>query len=368
MPTRRAFYPELESLRGLAALAVSLCHVFNSAQRNGTTFATFSLNDWSHFILTSLLSSEGGVAIFFVLSGFVLSQGLGDEVTSQSYAAFAIRRIFRIFPAAWASVCFSLLILHFVHHQNPEWNLIANAFFLYDANSIPINPPLWSLSVELFISALLPLMVAANARFSPVFQLVPLAAFYWISNIEGQLFFTWYLFAFQLGIMVPAGAAIVEKLNRWVAALLLVVALIAVMSATNLAWMDFVYRRTQVHIEVFGAFYVVSYVFGRKSESLIGVLHWSPIRFLGKVSYSMYVLNYPLLSVFWTRFGLHQPFILPHMLGAVTIFIPMNIAAAYISYRLFEAPFVQWGRHFSKIAKADVGLQCGSPSFVRCPS
>jgi peptidoglycan/LPS O-acetylase OafA/YrhL len=345
----RVFYPELESLRGLAALAVSLCHVFNSAQRNGTSFATFSLNDWAHFVMTSLLSSEGGVAIFFVLSGFVLSLQLGDDVTPRSWTAFAIRRIFRIFPAAWASVCVALLVLHFVHHQNPEWDQIANAFFLYDANSIPINPPLWSLSVELFISALLPLMVAANMRFSPIFQLIPLGMFYWISNIEGQLFFTWYLFAFQLGIMVPTGAAIIEKLNRWVAGLLLVVALIGVMSATNLAWMDFFYRRTQVHIEVFGAFYVVSYVYSRKSERLTHVLHLSPVRFLGRISYSMYVLNYPLLSWFWAMAGgPHPPFWLKYMLPHAAIFIAMNIAAAYISYRLFEAPFVRWGQQLSK--------------------
>ena len=343
----RVFYPELESLRGLAALAVSLCHVFNSAQRGAKDFGDFSFNDWSHFVLTSLLSSEGGVAIFFVLSGFVLSLQLGDEVTPMSWTKFAIRRIFRIMPACWASVVLAYLMLRVVHHQHPDIEMIAQGLFLYQSFSVPINPPLWSLSVEMTISALLPMMVAANMRFALVFQIVLVWIFYWASSLEGVPFFVPYFLAFQLGIMIPAMGRIIDRLNTYLAAALFGIALVAVMSATNLNWQGLILPKQQVQIEVIGAFYVVAYVYRRKSLSLTAFLNWEPVRFLGRVSYSMYVLNYPLLGVLWTRWGLHQPFSLPHMMLAATVFIPINIASAYVSYRLFEVPFVRWGKSLS---------------------
>ena len=348
MPEKR-FYPELESLRGLAALAVSLCHVFNSAQRSAKDFPDFSFNDWSHFILTSLLSSEGGVAIFFVLSGFVLSLQLGDEVTPRSWTAFAIRRIFRIMPACWASVALAYLVLRLVHHQHPDLEMISQGLFLYQSSSVPINPPLWSLSVEMTVSALLPLMVAANMRFALPFQIVLLWIFYWASGLEGVPFFTPYFLAFQLGIMIPAMGKIIDRLNAYLAAVLFVIALMAVMSATNLNWQGLIWPKQQVQIEVAGAFYAVAYVYRRKSLSLTSFMNLEPVRFLGRVSYSMYVLNYPLLSAFWVFFGgPHSPFSLPRMLLAAAIFIPINIAASAISYRLFEAPFVRWGRRISQ--------------------
>jgi peptidoglycan/LPS O-acetylase OafA/YrhL len=343
----RVFYPELESLRGLAALAVSLCHVFNSAQRAGKTYAEFGFNDWGHYVLTSLFSSEGGVAIFFVLSGFVLSCGLSDEVMPRGYASFAIRRIFRIMPAAWASIIFALLVLHLAHYPSPEWDKIANAAFLWTADGIPINPPLWSLSVEMTISALLPMMVAANTRFALIFQIVLAWIFYWASNLEGVSFFIPYLFAFQLGIMIPSMSQFVDRLNDRLAAIFLIVALISVMSATNLNWQGVIWPRDQVHFEIVGAFYVVAYVHCRKSASLTTFMNRTSVRFLGRVSYSMYVLNYPLLVLFWDH-GPHQPFNLWIMLKSAVVFIPLNIAAAWVSYRLFEVPFVRWGHQLSK--------------------
>jgi peptidoglycan/LPS O-acetylase OafA/YrhL len=364
---KRPFFPELESLRGLAALAVSLCHIFNSMLPPEKNFADFGFQSWAHYVLTSLFSSEGGVAIFFVLSGFVLSLGLGYTVSPRNYATFAVRRIFRILPAAWASVVLMILIRHFYFRLGTPWDYIANGLFLYDADAVPINPPLWSLSVELSISALLPLMVAANSRFSPVFQIALLLMLYWLSSLVGLPLFIRYLFAFQLGIMLPLTKPLLAMTNRYLAVGLFVIALAAVMMPTNFTWHGLIEVRTQTHIEVLGAFYVAAYVYCRKSETLTALLNASAARFLGRISYSMYLVNWATVQLGgWMLgiFGSGAMFNLWTMLGAAAMIIPVNIALAYIGYRLFEVPFIRLGHSAAKWIMASTELSEADPTLA----
>src|ERR1700720_1273288 len=91
---RQSFNPSLEGLRGLAAVLVVLAHT---------------------------LPNEGGftlgVDLFFVLSGFLITRLVIDELTERgtvSLRRFYIRRAFRLFPALFVFVVAVLIWTQFL--------------------------------------------------------------------------------------------------------------------------------------------------------------------------------------------------------------------------------------------------------------
>jgi len=98
--TEVARYRELDALRGLAAISVFLSHAF------GLLSAPALLPLVRSFGLRALSDGAAAVDLFFVLSGFVLAKSL--FATAIDYRTFLIRRVFRIYPAYWASLLFAL--------------------------------------------------------------------------------------------------------------------------------------------------------------------------------------------------------------------------------------------------------------------
>jgi peptidoglycan/LPS O-acetylase OafA/YrhL len=68
----RAFYAELESLRGLAAFVVLMQHIFSNLHPTRETLLTPTFNGIANLVITSVFGGTGAVTLFFVLSGFVL--------------------------------------------------------------------------------------------------------------------------------------------------------------------------------------------------------------------------------------------------------------------------------------------------------
>src|SRR5262245_45966009 len=92
------FQPRLESIRGVAALMVVLFHAL----------ALIRIDAWLPQKIRAVLQlagdGNGGVAIFFVLSGYVLARSLDASAPASSgllpeTLRFAVRRVLRIWPA-----------------------------------------------------------------------------------------------------------------------------------------------------------------------------------------------------------------------------------------------------------------------------
>jgi len=91
----------LDALRGLAALAVVVVHQGQIFRRNALEHALRTVTDLG----------KHGVAIFFILSGYLLARNLtSSPKTYDSYRKFMARRFFRIYPAylftlLWLTLC-----------------------------------------------------------------------------------------------------------------------------------------------------------------------------------------------------------------------------------------------------------------------
>ena len=134
--------PELDSLRGVAILAVVFYHgLFWSNNLQGLSGAARIAVNLTRF-------GWLGVNLFFVLSGFLITGILlGLKPATNYYSHFYFRRAVRILPALYVL----LFLLCFIPHQNYKYLLLS---FFSCANLAPLlhiastYPVLWSLAVE----------------------------------------------------------------------------------------------------------------------------------------------------------------------------------------------------------------------------
>ncbi|MEM7408463.1 MAG: acyltransferase family protein [Pseudomonadota bacterium] len=139
--------PSLDGLRALAAAGVFAVHW---QQLTGIEFES-----WGSFSPDRLFENGNtGVALFFVLSGFLLSLPLWHVLRdgrSFSYGAYALRRVARIIPAYYGCL-FALLIALAVTGQLPKAGDIVTHLLLvhhwFDSYFYSINAPFWTIGVE----------------------------------------------------------------------------------------------------------------------------------------------------------------------------------------------------------------------------
>ncbi len=360
------FYTELESLRGVAAMMVVLFHIFGG-RADPETLSHLNFTTVVNLILTSVFCGPGAVTVFFVLSGFVLGESLQrePELTSQSYLEFIIRRAFRLLPAVWTAIALAIVVSEIM--TDPiHWDLLGPVLALQQQALVSFNDPvtsllfpLWSLHVEVWASVVFPILVFSNRLLSAPFQILILALFMWVSNTSGFPFWTIFFFCFQLGLMIrtvfiPA----IERMSKRVALVLFVVAALAVMVPTNLYLLGFITTTDHTHIEGFGAALIVGYLLVPQGAWLARVLNVRPLRFLGRISYSLYVLHFPLLILIETWTWNHiiaQPY-LPAQIVCIFTVVPVCLAAGALSYYSIEAPLLHLGHRVAKIVRPRLAL------------
>ena len=159
----------IELLRGIAAVMVMLCHY--------AVFIQGEERSWLNFFYT-------GVDFFFVISGFVFAPTLLSPVR-ENFKAFAIRRIFRIYPL------FLLAIFVYALLPHKSWDngiILQHALFLHTTISKEIafyyNPAFWSLPVEiefyLMILALVFLKIRNSRSVLFTLSVMSIAAGLWL--------------------------------------------------------------------------------------------------------------------------------------------------------------------------------------------
>jgi peptidoglycan/LPS O-acetylase OafA/YrhL len=150
----RQWYPAIEVLRGIAAVAVVIDH----------TWALAGGSPGFGFGLVAGLGSWG-VDIFFLLSGYLLVDFFWVNRRGKSTLEFYVRRFFRIAPAYY--VCIGILYLFFAQHDQVfsvqgMKQILANVtftqhFFPATASNLNVDGSLWTLSIEMVLYLVMPL-------------------------------------------------------------------------------------------------------------------------------------------------------------------------------------------------------------------
>jgi peptidoglycan/LPS O-acetylase OafA/YrhL len=157
--------PAVDGLRGLAILLV----IYQHSLATGVGQEVVAITGWRYPYLVA--NAWMGVGLFFVLSGFVLAlpffQGERHMTSRTDAGTFLVHRAKRLLPLfvfmAFVSFAFTLA------KNRPDWPSLLLALSTLSmftrAEFFPtINGPFWSLAVEIWFSAMFPLMLVAAAR------------------------------------------------------------------------------------------------------------------------------------------------------------------------------------------------------------
>ena len=345
--TRPDYRADVDGLRAVAVVAVLFFHA-----------------GWTCF-------SGGfvGVDVFFVISGFVISLSLFRDLDAGrfSLSGFFARRARRILPALTAvllgTLLVSLLIVPPLYFGSFADSLIAASLFFsnvhfWDTSSYfnsdsPFRPLLhtWSLGVEeqFYLAAPILLLVIRRflgSRWRLVVTLCLMVSFglNLFGSYHGHLDAAFYLpvtraWEFLLGVLIalmprphlPRGLREVGTM----AGLALILGPVAIYGPGTL------FPGVAALWPCLGAVLVIW--FGAPADETEGalvsrVLAWPPVVWIGRLSYSLYLVHWPVLVL--------APFILMRRLsfGETLAALAVCFLLAWILYRLVEMPMrrVRW--------------------------
>lgn len=336
----------MEGLRGLAVALVFLAHYVSlSAPWVPTSSHIASVATLVH------ASGNAGVDLFFVLSGYLIyGAWLSRE---QAFRDFIWRRIVRIYPVFLVMFAIYLLLSVALPAESkiPPDPLDAATYLLANLlllpGIFPITPMItvaWSLSYEFFYYLLLPAFIGATGlrRLSPgarvqtfvALTVIAFVLFTWLGGpmrllmfVSGILLFEWMRYRPHSTRWTPAG---------WAALLLAMV--LAALPLPPPLWSALGLVALAV------SFAVLCYAsFSDIQGSLSRCLSWTPLRWLGNMSYSYYLMHGLTLKAF---FLMLKPLIPPGSVAPASFFflalVPAFAATGMTSLVLFllvERPF-----------------------------
>lgn len=340
----------LDGLRGLAALAVVCLHVwmYTEAHRPGR----------SDLVDAVVGEFRVAVGLFFVLSGFLLARpwvaAARGERPMPSLGRFAVRRVARIVPAYWLALGLSFLLLEGTGHgrASDAAHLPVFAAFMqnvFEATRSKLDPPMWSLGIEMTFYAALPLIgwwLVRSARRRPVLgplavcvALVAASTVWLYAGIRGDWPLTtmWTLPSYLPLFVCGIAAAVVahgRAIGRTGSFALLLVGSAVVLA--NGYWHEegtgFVGHVVGDLPAAVGFAMVIAAVAARPP----GLLSTPPLQALGTLSYGVYLWHMPVM------FALQLRHLWPHTAGPamLRVLVP-TLVLATASWFLVERPVLR---------------------------
>lgn len=392
-------FPGLEVIRALAAVMVVVHHVaFVAGARSGRVATPASVMD-------------GGVAVFFVLSGFLLFRPFAAALLTGSRAqpapAFWWRRVLRIFPAYWLALTVLWAAGNF--RLGPEWWRYYLLLQPYSrTTAIGGIVPAWSLSTEIAFYLLVPVFAfaagwtlqrltgdteveGALARRTTVLlvSVVGLGAVgplsratapQWAGENAG-LAFQWLptnldLFATGMVLAVVSARAAVDPAWRralhraagpaglwWTVAALVFAAYAYGVGGVELevGYAGWFWQRRQLAFAVFAGLLLVPAVFGDQGRGVVrAVWSWRPLVWVGTVSYGLYLWHLGVLERLVDSPPGRLPAwqgILPHPFGnapfalLLVLTLAGGLGAAAASWYLLERPLQRFKGLLDSVAR-----------------
>jgi len=346
-------FPALDGVRALAALAVVLTHVgFQTAEGVNGPFRS---------VLSRL---DVGVAVFFVLSGFLLHRPQVVAALSgralPAVVPYLWRRALRVLPAYWLAVVAALLVLPDNDGATlGDWVRQLTLTQVYGADELlPGLTQTWSLATEVSFYLVLPLLGRLAGR-TLRSQLLLCAAMYatglgWQALVAWDLLppFTgywlpahadWFALGMALAALSAAGAGWLEELcsdavTCWIgAAALFVVAGTPLTGPYALALLTPSEALTRTVLYGAVSVLLVAPAITRRTDGPVrGLLVSRPARAVGRVSYGLFLLHLVVLAAAFDGLG-----IVPFTGGfwrLLAVVLPISLAVAWASLQLVEEP------------------------------
>ncbi len=367
--------PELDGLRGLAISLVILAHYIGSVEHA-------PLGYWIHRLLSALTIGSSGVDLFFILSGFLIGGILLDARNCPHYfRPFYMRRVFRILPIyyLWTTIYAALVLgvlwhlpgyfsvaprdllqvpVHLLFLQNMQFGIAPFPWLWFAVT--------WSLAVEeQFYLVAPPLIRLLSSRnflivLAMTISLAPLLRFvvyqYWPPRrVEAVFLMPCRADALASGMLLALAwrkdgfRALLVKYRRNLQRALLFLFLgvgallwwlahpLNIVSATiGYSWIAMFYSC------------LLLVLLSHTQGWLAGMMRWSVLRFLGMVSYCVYMIHFA-FNYLAHGLLLHAA---PQVynargVGVSLLALGLTLAVATCSWRYFEQPLIRRGHSYA---------------------
>lgn len=348
----------IDVLRGLAILGVLLVHC---AQYGNTDFLPL-------MILNIIGNGARGVQLFYIASAFTLFLSMNKRYENEKYPKinFFIRRFFRIAPLYYVGICYYLWQDGFGARywlgdmdSITSANILSNVLFIHGFNPYWINslvPGGWSIAVEMLFYCFVPLLFIKikNTQQAYIFVLITLffrlvldLFFHRFQLIGSERLWNEYLFFYfpsqlpvlALGILfyyiVNDGYRVIVSSNL-------------VIFTSVVLMLQFIGFPILPGHFLFGIAFVLLGIAISKTE--FKVLENPILIYIGKISYSMYLVHFAVL--YWlTKFNFVDYLEVSNAFTAILnysfrflIVIVLSVFISSISYRLIEMPMQNIGK------------------------
>lgn len=336
----KPYREDIVGLRGLAVLAVVIFHANQDLALGG-------------FI---------GVDIFFVLSGFLIAQSIqmNGSVSVRAILSFLEKRLFRILPASLTILALVVImsywflfpeekielydgIFSFLTLQNNIWAPNSISYFGIDIFSKPIIH-YWTLSVELqfyiVFGIILPLLLKSKSRVLPItlsFFVFSSSLVYAMLNIgenpnSGYFSTLMRVWEFTLGVILSLSnvESKINKINLNFRNFFVGVGLIVIIVSFHLFNKDSLVPGYPALIPCLGTILIIA--FGTPNSFFSRCLSLKWLKYLGTISFSLYLVHQPLFAFYRMAKGKNFEAIETVILVLISIFL------ALVLFLLIEKP------------------------------
>jgi len=364
----------LDGIRGVAILLVMLHHY-------AQTLTPVTLID--RLVMGTARTGWVGVDLFFVLSGFLITGILYDTRHARNYfQSFYARRFLRIFPAYYAALAGFFVVLPLVGSDalgstaaNWPW------FWAYASNYLTIKSGFpsryvqhfWSLAIEEQFYLVWPFMVVLVYRRRSLILLsaaviVAAAALRGVLYRHGLGTMANYVNTLTRADALAMGAIVAllvrnpidaGRLKRYAVWIALVAAPFGVLVVTQgsgrPAWMRWGLPQQILGYSIVAATFAATLalcVTSSPRSFLNRFFGRSPLRFMGRYSYGIYLIHLPLdtaarsLHVHVATLAQYLGGITPALFAYAILAGGTTVILALLSWHVLERPFLLLKRHF----------------------
>lgn len=324
----------IDGLRGIAALAVCLFHALRGSH----------IDIVPTDVMSVLVLGEAGVAIFFVISGFVITQSLlRSDLSFGGIGNFILRRSIRLDPPYWAAIAIAVgfsVLANAVVPGRPTVDysagqFVAHLFYMQDILGYQhINPVFWTLCYEIQFYVVAAVIIASRSTVVVVAAFV--ASLLWPMDLAPEMrgVFVNLFYSFLIG----AGAMYAQQraaVRPWFLAYLALVFASAIVNANLFAL-----------ISSLAGLMLFSVAIAGKLHSL---LNWRWLQFLGMISYSLYLTHNPITGAtfrIWYMIAGTSP--ASQVIGFV-LSVCSCVLFAWLMYTVIEKPCIGLARSSARL-------------------
>lgn len=344
----------LNGLRAIAALSVVIGHTFQD------TFGNWGIPEL-HFPIF-----KGGVTLFFVISGFLITYLLLQEkkkINDIKIGSFYMRRILRIWPIYYLYIIVSIIAMAFLGLSDTIINgrlwyyifFAANIPFL-SATGIPMLVHFWSIGVEEQFYLFWPWLAKFSKKYLlPIICAVGIFWFTlkigsWVAFTNKSLIYKFFnVTKFHCMMLGAMGAVLYDRKNKiYLNIFSNKIGQILVWSIFLLSgfWGDYVPAIIREEVIAVMSLFLIT---GQVCNTCFINLENKACDYIGKISYGIYVIH-PLLtfisSYVYRQFDIGLP-ILVQQIAIHLYVITATILVANLSYNYVEKPFLKLKNKFA---------------------